>query len=195
MLKSDQNRSFGRLGDFFRAAQERLAKLAAGRKGLAGIAGASFLETTIIPIPIEIVIAPVMAASRARGFIVATVTLAGSVAGAVGLYFLAWALFDDLAQPLIDMMGSQQQFDELQAKFEDGGFWLVFLVSVTPVPMQIAALAAGAASYPVWLFLIAITISRALRYYGLWALVLGFGAGIARIFEGKKPKNISVPGK
>jgi membrane protein YqaA with SNARE-associated domain len=53
--------------------------------------------------------------------------------------------------------------------------------------MQIAALAAGAASDPVWLFVIAITLSRALRYYGLWLLVLGFGAGIARIFEGRKP--------
>ena len=65
---------------------------------------------------------------------------------------------------------------------------MVFLISIAPVPMQIAALAAGAASYPVWLFLIAIIVSRALRYYGLWLLVLGFGVGIARIFEGKKPK-------
>jgi len=53
--------------------------------------------------------------------------------------------------------------------------------------MQIAALAAGAASYPIWLFVIAITASRAIRYYGLWMLVLAFGAGIARIFEGRKP--------
>ncbi|WP_336082372.1 YqaA family protein [Thalassospira sp. CH_XMU1448-2] len=188
IVNQNQKSLVARLKDFSRTAQRYLASLAAGRKGLAGIAGASFLETTIIPIPIELVIAPVMAASRARGFIVATVTLAGSVIGAFGLYILAWALFDDLAQPLIDLTGGQAQFDDLEAKFETGGFWLVFLISIAPVPMQIAALAAGAASYPVWLFLIAIIVSRALRYYGLWLLVLGFGVGIARIFEGKKPK-------
>jgi membrane protein YqaA with SNARE-associated domain len=167
--------------------QRRLAKLAEGRRGLGGISVASFLETTIIPIPIELIVAPIMAASRTRGFIIATVTLLGSVAGALALYLLAWALFDDLAQPLIDMLGGQAEFDELEAKFEEGGFWVVFAISLTPVPMQIAALAAGAASYPIWLFVIAITASRAIRYYGLLALVLGFGAGVARIFEGRKP--------
>lgn len=192
MMKDSSRQAPSSIRRFLSATQRRLNALAAGRKGLTGIAGASFLETTIVPIPIELLITPVMAASRRRGFMVATVTLIGSVVGAIGLYFLAWALFDDLAQPLIDMMGGQNEFDALQGKFEEGGFWFVFLVSFMPVPMQIAALAAGAASYPIWLFLIAITISRGLRYYGLWVLVLAFGAGIARIFAGKKRKK-SLP--
>ena len=186
MMKDSLRQATSSMRKVLSVAQRRLNVLASGRKGLTGIAGASFLETTIVPIPIELLITPVMAASRRRGFMVATVTLIGSVAGAIGLYFLAWALFDDLAQPLIGMMGGQDEFDELQGKFEEGGFWFVFLVSFMPVPMQIAALAAGAASYPIWLFLIAIIISRGLRYYGLWVLVLAFGAGIARIFADKK---------
>lgn len=168
--------------------QDRLSRLAAGRRGLWGIALASFMETTIIPVPIEILIAPIMAASRTRGFMIATVTLAGSVAGALVLYLLAYLVFDNLAQPLIDVVGGQAQFDDIQTKFENGGFWVVFAISIAPVPMQIAALAAGAAAYPIWLFFIAIGVSRAVRYYGLWLLVLGFGAGIARIFEGRRPK-------
>jgi membrane protein YqaA with SNARE-associated domain len=186
-MANNKKEDGSRLKATLKAAQSRLARLAEGRKGLGGISVASFLETTIIPIPIEVIVAPVMAASRARGFIVATVTLAGSVLGAVVLYLLAWVLFDDLAQPLIDMVGGQQQFDDLEGRFAEGGFWVVFAISITPVPMQLAALAAGATSYPIWLFLIAITVSRAIRYYGLWLLVLGFGAGIARIFEGRKP--------
>lgn len=185
---TQQSAPRSRVKRFLKKTQERLAGLAAGRRGLGGIAVASFMETTIIPVPIEIIIAPIMAASRTRGFIVATVTLIGSVAGALSLYLLAWALFDDLAQPLIDVMGWQDEFDTLETKFEEGGFWVVFAISIAPVPMQIAALAAGAASYPVWLFLIAIMLSRAVRYYGLWLLVLGFGAGISRIFAGEKPE-------
>ena len=189
-MSSDNNQNEKKrpgLKGALKAAQSRLARLAEGRKGLGGISVASFLETTIIPIPIEVIVAPIMAASRARGFIVATVTLAGSVLGAVVLYLLAWALFDHIAQPLIDLVGGQQEFAEIEKRFAEGGFWVVFAISITPVPMQLAALAAGATSYPIWLFFIAITISRAIRYYGLWLLVLGFGAGIARIFEGRKP--------
>lgn len=162
---------------------------ASGRKGLGGITVASFLETTIIPIPIEILIAPIMAASRRRGLIVATVTLAGSVAGAVFLYLVAYGLSDEFVRPLVELSGGQQEFQKVEQQFRDGGFWVVFAISITPVPMQLAAIAAGATTYPFWLFLIAIGISRALRYYGLWLLVLGFGVGIARIFEGKKPRN------
>ncbi|MBX2831780.1 MAG: VTT domain-containing protein [Rhodospirillales bacterium] len=178
-----------RLKHVWKSLRERLAGLASGRKGLGGITLASFMETTIIPVPIEIIITPIMAASRARGFIVATVTLIGSVAGAAVLYLLAWGLFDDLVRPMIEMMGWQADFDGLEAKFKEGGFWMVFAISIAPIPMQIAALAAGAASYPVWMFLIAIAASRALRYYGLWLLVLGFGTGIARLFAGEKPKS------
>lgn len=186
-MSGDNQKTGMRIKNGLAYAKSRLAKLAEGRKGLGGISVASFLETTIIPIPIEVIVAPIMAASRTRGFVVASVTLAGSVLGAVALYLLAWVLFDDLAQPLIDLVGGQQEFEDLEDRFAEGGFWVVFAISITPVPMQLAALAAGATSYPIWLFLIAITVSRAIRYYGLWLLVLGFGAGIARIFEGRKP--------
>ncbi|WP_317337165.1 YqaA family protein [Thalassospira lucentensis] len=187
MEKEQKNRRKSGIARWWRAWQVRLEKLAAGRKGLGGIAVASFLETTIIPVPIEILIAPIMAASRRRGIIVATVTLLGSIAGAVFLYLIAYGLSDEFIRPLVEMAGGQQEFQEVEQRFEAGGFWVVFAISITPVPMQLAALAAGATTYPFWLFVVAIGISRALRYYGLWVLVLGFGAGIARIFEGKKP--------
>ncbi|MDP2699613.1 YqaA family protein [Thalassospira sp.] len=165
-----------------------MEKLAAGRKGLGGLAIASFLETTIIPIPIEIIIAPLMAVSRRRGMVIASVTLLGSVLGAVFLYGLGLGLYDEVVAPLMTMWGAEQQFSEIEQRFAEGGFWLVFVISLTPVPMQLAALAAGVTSYPFWLFLIAITLSRAVRYYGLFALIALFGVGMARIFEGKKLK-------
>tara|TARA_R110001583_G_scaffold32107_2_gene109841 strand:+ start:90574 stop:91176 length:603 start_codon:yes stop_codon:yes gene_type:complete len=160
-----------------------LEALAAGKRGLTGIGVASFLETTIIPIPVEVIIAPLMALSRKRGMQIATVTLVGSVLGAVVLYLLAWGMFDNVVVPFLDWSNGHQQFDQLQSRFRDGGFWVVFVISITPVPMQLAALAAGVTNYPFWLFFIAIFLSRALRYYGLFALVCLFGAGFARYFS------------
>jgi len=195
MEKKNRQSNKGGFRRWWRLWQLRLEKLASGRKGLGGITVASFLETTIIPIPIEILIAPIMAASRRRGAIVATVTLAGSVAGAVFLYLVAYGLSDEFVRPLVELSGGQQEFQKVEQQFRDGGFWVVFAISIAPVPMQLAAIAAGATAYPFWLFLIAIGISRALRYYGLWLLVLGFGVGIARLFEGKKPDRLEKPEK
>ncbi len=163
-----------------------LEALAKGKRGLTGIATASFLETTIIPIPVEIIIAPLMAISRKRGLKIATATLIGSVLGATILYFLSLWVFDDVVSPFLDWSQAHEQFDQLKQQFHEGGFWLVFIISVTPAPMQIAALAAGAADYPFWLFFIAIFLSRAIRYYGLFAVVHLLGTGYVHYFAGKK---------
>lgn len=165
-----------------------LVALAAGKRGLTGIGTASFLETTIIPIPVEFIIAPLMAISRKRGMQIATVTLIGSVAGAVVLYLLAWGVFDDAVTPFLDWTHGHDEFAELKDRFQEGGFWLVFIISVTPAPMQLAALAAGATDYPFWLFFIAILLSRAIRYYGLFAIVRLLGAGYVHYFAGRKSK-------
>ncbi|MEQ5775352.1 DedA family protein [Thalassospira sp. NFXS8] len=165
-----------------------LHALAAGKRGLAGIGVASFLETTIIPIPVEVIIAPLMAFSRKRGIQIATVTLIGSVIGAVVLYFLAWGVFDDVVTPFLDWSNGHQQFDQLKERFQEGGFWVVFIISITPAPMQLAALAAGGVNYPFWLFFIAIFLSRAIRYYGLFAIVRLLGAGYIHYFSSKSAK-------
>lgn len=171
---------------------QNLRKLAAGKRGLGGIAVASFLETTIIPIPVEVIVAPLMAASRRRGMAIATATLVGSVIGAVALYLLSWGLFDHVVAPMIDWRGLHDDFYKIEQQFRSGGFWLVFVISITPAPMQLAALAAGVTGYSFPLFVAAIVLSRALRYYGLLILVRIAGSGIVRYFGGRKAQRLQV---
>ncbi|RCK52303.1 membrane protein [Thalassospira profundimaris] len=173
---------------WWRRVRHLLEGLAKGKRGLAGVATASFLETTIIPIPVEIIVAPLMAVSQKRGLKIATATLIGSVLGAVMLYFLSLWVFDDVVNPFLDWTQGHEEFDQLKQRFHEGGFWLVFIISVTPAPMQLAALAAGATDYSFWMFFTAIFLSRAIRYYGLFAIVHLLGVGYVRYFAGKKQK-------
>ncbi|WP_245835233.1 YqaA family protein [Thalassospira mesophila] len=193
----DDKKSFQKTGfaGFWQRLRRPLEALAAGKRGLTGIGVASFLETTIIPIPVEIIITPLMAISRKRGMQIATVTLAGSLLGAVVLYLLAWGMFDNVVTPFLDWSGGHEQFYQLQNRFRDGGFWVVFIISITPAPMQLAALAAGVTNYSFWLFFSAIFLSRAIRYYGLFAIVRLFGAGYVRYFSRRGAKQGSKEAK
>lgn len=160
----------------------RLVNERAGRRA---IFAASFLESTILPIPLETVAAPLMAAHPRRAAAVATAILLGCLAGALVFYLVARAAFDPVVAPALEWLGLQEGFEAMRGRLDrEGLFWAVFLISLTPAPFQLATLGAGAAGGSVWVFLAAVGASRAIRYYGLALLAARFGPGLARALGG-----------
>ena len=157
-------------------AQERRAQhwarwLAESRYGDWLLGLASFLETLIIPIPIELVIIPYMITYPKRLWRIATITLAGCLIAAMVGYGVGYFFLDSVGRWALSLLGEQQAFATFQERFQDHGFWAVLMIGVIPVPFQAAMLVAGAAGYPVPLFLLAAGIARGVRYYGLALLV------------------------
>lgn len=147
------------------------------------LAIASFLETIVIPIAMELVLVPFMLANRGRVWRIATVTLAGCLAAAMVGYAIGALVFDTAGQWALQTLDLHQAFDEFQARFQDYGFWAIVLVGITPIPFPIAMLAAGAAGYSIPLFLLACAVARGVRYYGLAVLVLAAGPLVERWFD------------
>ncbi|MGM0584919.1 MAG: YqaA family protein [Pseudomonadota bacterium] len=155
------------------------------RAGRGAMFAASFLESTILPIPLETVAAPLMAAHPRRAAAVATTILLGCLAGALVFYLAARAAFDPVVAPALAWLGLQESFETMRGRLDrEGLFWAVFLISLTPAPFQLATLGAGAAGGSVWVFLAAVGTSRAIRYYGLALLAARFGPGITRALGG-----------
>lgn len=144
---------------------------------------ASFAETIIVPIPIELVLVPFMLARRDRIWLIATITTAGCLAGAIVGYGVGYFLFEDLGRWLLGAMGWGAEFDRFQQLFGAHGFLAILAIGVIPIPFQIAMLAAGMAGYPFLLFMLAAVIARGIRYYGLATIVLAFGARASRLWE------------
>lgn len=152
---------------------------------------ASFAETIIIPIPIELVLVPLMLALRDRIWLIATITTAGCLAGAVVGYAVGYFLFEEIGRWLIATMGWETPFERFQQLFGAHGFLAILAIGVIPVPFQIAMLAAGIAGYPFLLFMLAAVIARGVRYYGLAALVLAFGASASRLWR-QQAKGLAI---
>jgi membrane protein YqaA with SNARE-associated domain len=136
---------------------------------------ASFAETIIVPIPIELVLIPFMAANRHRLWWTATLVTAGCLLASLVGYSVGYLFFDSVGHDLIAYFGWSDQFEEFSALFDRYGFWAILAIGVIPIPFQVAMLAAGAAGYSILLFVVAAGIARSIRYFGLALLVHLFG--------------------
>jgi membrane protein YqaA with SNARE-associated domain len=155
---------------------------------LSGITLASFLESTIVPIPLEAVLVPLMQARREKLWLIALMATLGCIVGALFGYALGYYLFDAVGDWVINTFSSPEQFENVKQQMQDQGFWFVITLGIVPIPFQIAMLAAGATKYSIWLFLLASAIARSIRYFGLAIVVYYAGNQAERIISKHKTK-------
>ncbi len=155
---------------------------------LSGITIASFLESTIVPIPLEAVLVPLMQARREKLWAIALMATLGCIVGALFGYALGYYLFDVVGDWVINTFSSPEQFENVRQQMQAQGFWFVMTLGIVPIPFQIAMLAAGATKYSITLFLIASAIARSIRYFGLAVVVYYAGNQAERIISKHKNK-------
>ena len=170
--------------------EKKTQKLMDSKHMLRGITLASFLESTIMPIPLEAIMAPLMQAKRDSLWKIALMATIGCVIGAGFGYALGYYLFDVVGQWIIDTFFSQQQFDNVKQHMKNQGFWFVMTLGIVPIPFQVAMLAAGAMQYSLALFLLATVIARSLRYFGLAAVVYYAGDEAEQLIKRYKMKAV-----
>ena len=163
--------------------QRWMDRLGNSKRALWTLFVASVAETLLVPIPIELILIPYMLANKARIWLTAAVVLAGNIAAALFGYALAYFAFSTFAPGLIESMGWTESFREFQELFARHGFWAIVAIGVIPIPFQIAMLVAGAAKYPLVLFVAAALIARGARYFGLGALVYYLGEATLSFIE------------
>jgi membrane protein YqaA with SNARE-associated domain len=159
------------LRDAWRRPQQWAQGLGGSRTGLWLIGVASFLETIIVPIPIEIVMIPYMLARRDIVWQIALVTTLACVLAAVFGYGVGYFFYDSLGRGIIDAMSWNDDYVVFREWFDAQGFWAVLVIGVAPIPFQVAMLVAGVAGYPLLLFVLAAGVARGIRYFGLALLV------------------------
>lgn len=147
-----------------------------------GVGALSFGESTVVPIPLESILIPLMIAFPKRAWILATSALIGSILGASFFYLLGNLLFEPVVQPLLQRFALEQDYQNVVQQLSNGSeyFWAVFLISLGPAPLQLATLGAGASELSFLVFLVAIVLSRGIRYFGTAILCALLGERIRR---------------
>jgi membrane protein YqaA with SNARE-associated domain len=172
--------------------QRKTRELIDSKHMLKSITLASFLESTIVPIPLEAVLIPLMQAKRELLWKIALMATIGCVIGALFGYALGYYLFDVFGDWLITTFFDEEQFNDVQQKMQAQGFWFVMTLGIAPIPFQVAMLAAGATKFSLPLFLLATVIARSVRYFGLAMVVYVAGNHAEKLIKQYKMKAVAA---
>ena len=156
-------------------AKKRAKQLIKSKHILPSIGFISFLESTVVPIPLETILVPLMQARREKLWLIALMATIGCLIGALLFYALGYFLFDMFKELIMQHITTEQQLESFKQRMQTDGFLFVFSTGVTPVPLQVATLAAGVTSYNIAFFIAATALGRVIRYFGLAILVYYFG--------------------
>lgn len=157
--------------------------LAAGPRAPAALGSVSFVESSVFPIPPDILLIPMVIARRDKAWWYALLCTVASVAGGVLGYLIGMFLFEQVAVPILSFYGKMEKFDEFRDVFNHWGWWFVFIAGLTPFPYKVITIASGVAGLSLPVFVVASIVSRGLRFFVVAGLLYLFGPVIKDFIE------------
>ncbi|EDP66582.1 DedA family protein [alpha proteobacterium BAL199] len=158
-------------------------RVAGDRRADWWLALVAFVESSVFPIPPDVMIVPMVLADRRRAWRIATIATIASVAGGMLGYAIGSLFFDAIGRPILDLYGYADKFADFAARYNDWGAWIVFGAGITPFPYKVITIASGVTRLDLLVFIVASVLARALRFFVVAGLLWQFGPSIRRLLE------------
>jgi membrane protein YqaA with SNARE-associated domain len=160
---------------------------ASHRNALPILALIAFIESSVFPLPPDVLIVPMVLAARRNAWRVAAVATLASVAGGFLGYAIGALLFESLGRPLLEFYGYAEDFASFQSRYNEWGAWIVLMAGLTPFPYKVITIASGVTLLDPVVFGVASLVARGLRFYIECALLWWFGPPIRTFIEKRLP--------
>lgn len=154
--------------------------------------GVAFIESSIFPIPPDIMLVPMCLEKRDRALYYAGLCTVASVLGGILGYIIGFFFWATIGDPLISFYGLQSDFTLFQTEFVEYGVWLVFIFGLTFFPYKVITIASGALMLDPIAFILASLASRGLRFYIEAGLLWKFGERIRGFVEKRLALAVSL---
>ncbi|WP_417815752.1 YqaA family protein [Thalassospira alkalitolerans] len=143
----------------------------------------AFIESSIFPIPPDVLLIPMIVAAPTRAWRFALICLVGSVLGGIAGYGIGYFLFESIGQPVLQLYGYSAKFDAFRDYYNEWGAWAVFIAGVTPFPYKVITILSGVTALDPSVFMVASVLARGLRFFIIAALIWKFGPVIRDFIE------------
>ncbi len=143
----------------------------------------SFIESSVFPIPPDVLMIPMILARPNRAWLIAGVALVSSVLGGLLGYAIGALAYEELGRPILEALGKGEAMEAFNTRFNDFGFWAVLTAGVTPFPYKVITIMSGWTGMPLLTFMATSVLARGLRFFLVAALLWKFGTPIRDFIE------------
>lgn len=166
-----------------RRAYDWTLSLAGHPRALGVLAIVAFVESSVFPVPPDVLMIPMILAAPSRAFLIAGVCTAASVLGGLFGYFIGAALYDTVGLAVLDFYGQTAAAESFSARFNQHGAWAVLIAGLTPFPYKVITIMSGWTGLSLPVFVASSIAARGLRFFIVAALLWKFGAPMRSFIE------------
>src|SRR6056297_681415 len=139
--------------------------LAESRHAMWALGAVAFIESSVFPIPPDVLMIPMILAAPHRAWLIAPVATVSSVLGGLFVYFIGAELMESVGRPVLEFYGKDKYFEEFALRYNEFGAWAVLIAGVTPFPYKVITIMSGATALSLPVFVIASVVARGLRFF------------------------------
>ncbi|TCS60200.1 YqaA family protein [Primorskyibacter sedentarius] len=166
-----------------RRTYDRMLGLADHPQALWVLAFVAFIESSVFPIPPDVLMIPMILARPSKAWLIAGVAMVSSVVGGLLGYAIGALFYEQLGLPILQSLGKADAVAAFNTQFNDFGFWAVLVAGITPFPYKVITIMSGWTGMPLVTFIATSVLARGLRFFIVAGLLRIFGAPIRDFIE------------
>ena len=169
----------------FERLSRRLLDLSGSPWGEAVLAGVAFVESSVFPVPAEVLFIPMCLARPDRAMRYAVLTAIASIAGGAFGWLIGHFLFDLVAQPVLVFWHAVDEFEALKAATGEETILVLLITSGVAhlPPMKVVTILAGLIGFNFWLFMAAAVVARGTKFLLLGWVLARYGEVVADVIQ------------
>jgi len=142
--------------------------------GETGLFIIAFVESSVFPIPPDIILIPLVLFKSSLGLYYASISSAGSVLGGIAGYYIGLKG----GRPLAMRLFSEGKLKRVEDYFARYGAWAVLIAAFTPIPYKVFTIASGIVRLDLKRFVLASAIGRSARFFAEATVIMVWGEQI-----------------
>ncbi len=169
----------------FRKLYDWTLRWAASRHADTALGALSFVESSVFPVPAEVLFVPMVLSRPERAMHYALIASVTSVLGGIAGWMIGFYGFDIIAKPILEFYGKMDAFDALKAKTGDGAILAMLVTSGIAhlPPMKVVTILSGVIAFDLKLFILSAIVARGGKFFVLAWAVRKYGAAVVDVIE------------
>jgi membrane protein YqaA with SNARE-associated domain len=159
--------------------------LAARKSAEWWLAFISFLESSVFPVPAEVLFVPMGIAKPERVYRYALIASVASILGGIFGWAIGHYAYELVARPVLEFYGSLDKFEVLRSSSSKDAILLMLITSGLAhlPPMKVVTILSGAAGVDVWLFIASAIAARGFKFFAIAWMLRRYGEPIREFIE------------